>query len=103
MANRKAALKTQRQDKKRHLRNTKVKREVKKALKEFNAYLTAKDTDKAKEFLPQISSKLDKAVKQGLSKKNTAARKKSRLTLSLHKIELAGKTSDKEKSSSNSK
>jgi small subunit ribosomal protein S20 len=83
---RRTSLKTQRKDKKRHLRNLKIKRDIKKAIKKFSAYLSAKNTAEAKAFLSNLSSKLDKAAKKGIIKKNNAARKKSRLSRALLKI-----------------
>ena len=85
MANRKTALKTQRQDKKRRQRNLRVKRDLKKVIKQFNAYLAANDTTQAKVFLPKLSSNFDKAAKKGIIKKNNAARKKSRFSRLLSK------------------
>jgi small subunit ribosomal protein S20 len=85
MPRRKTSLKAQRQDKKRRLRNLKIKRDIKKAIKKFNAYLLAKNIAEAKSLLPKVLSKLDKAAKKRIVKKNRAARKKSRLSRALLK------------------
>jgi small subunit ribosomal protein S20 len=85
MPRRRTSLKTKRKDKKRHLRNLKIKRDIKKAIKKINAYLLAKNVTDAKAFLPSVFSKLDKAAKKGIIKKNNAARKKSRLSRALLK------------------
>ena len=86
MPRRRTSLKTKRKDKKRRLRNIRIKRELKKTIKQFRSYLSKNDADEAKKFLSRVFSKLDKAAKKGIIKKNTAARKKSRLSLNLLKI-----------------
>jgi len=85
MANRKTSIKDQRQNKKRRLRNLKIKRDVKKTVKTFRSSLAAKDSTQTKEMLPKIFSRLDKAAKKGIIKKNTANRRKSRLSRMLSK------------------
>jgi len=80
MPRRRTSLKTQRKDKKRRLRNLKIKQELKKVIKKFRAYLLAKNISEAKKYLSSVFSKLDKAAKKGIIKKNTASRKKSRLS-----------------------
>ena len=86
MTHRRTSLKTLRQDKKRHLRNLRIKRDLKKAIKKFQAYLSEKNIAEAKAFFPKVSSKLDKAAKKGMIKKNNVARKKSCLSRALLKI-----------------
>ena len=86
MPRRKTSLKAQRKDKKRRLRNLKIKRDMKKTIKKFRTYLLAKNISEAKTFLSTVFSKLDKAAKKGIIKKNNAARKKSRLSRELSKI-----------------
>lgn len=86
MPRRKTSLKAQRKDKKRHLRNLKIKRDMKKTIKKFRTYLLAKNISEAKTFLSTVFSKLDKAAKKGIIKKNNAARKKSHLSRELSKI-----------------
>ena len=85
MPHRRTSLKSQRKDKKRRLRNLKIKRDIKKAIKKFRKYLLEKNTAEAKKLLSEVSSKLDKAAKKGIIKKNNASRKKSRLTRALLK------------------
>jgi small subunit ribosomal protein S20 len=85
MPRRKTSLKKARADKKRHLRNLKVKQELKKALKKFQALLSAKNIDEAKKYLATLFSKLDKAAKKNIIHPNTASRKKSRLARRLSK------------------
>lgn len=80
MPRRRTSLKKQRVDKKRHLRNLKVKRELRKALKKFQALISAKNIQEAKTHLRKVYSLLDKAAKKKIVHFRTASRKKSRLT-----------------------
>ena len=86
MPHRRTSLKAQRKDKNRRLRNLKIKRDIKKATKLFNSYLLAKNIAEAKKFLSSVFSKLDKAAKKGIIKKNNAARKKSQLSRALSRV-----------------
>ena len=52
---------------------------VRKTLKKFAKFIAEKKIDEARKLMPEIQKVLDKAAKTGLIKKNTAARKKSRL------------------------
>lgn len=79
MPKRRSALKRMRQDKKRRLRNLKIKGELKKTIKKFLALLSAKNIDEAKTFLRKVYSQLDKAAKKRIIHPRTADRKKSRL------------------------
>ena len=86
MPQRKCAAKRLRADKKRRLRNLKIKRDLKESLKKFQSLLAAKKAEEAKKALGEAISKLDRAVSKALISKNTASRKKSRLTIKLNKI-----------------
>lgn len=79
MPNRRAAVKRLRVDKKRHQRNLVIKREIKKALKKFQALFAAKNLTEAKASIGKIYSLLDKAAKKNIMHANTANRKKARL------------------------
>lgn len=68
----KSAIKRSKQSSKRRERNIESKRALKVATKDFLATPSATTLAKAQ-------SELDKAVKKGLLKKNTAARRKARL------------------------
>lgn len=68
----KSAIKRAKQTIKRRARNVGIKHDIKDATKEFLAKPTAKSFSAAQ-------SELDKAVKKGLIKKNTAARRKVNL------------------------
>lgn len=82
---RKASIKSQRQDKKRHLRNVKIKQDLKSTLKKFQALLADKKFEEAKAFIKDVFSKLDKAAKKNIIRKGQADRKKSRLSKQLLK------------------
>ena len=74
----KSALKRMRQTAKRRERNVGIKKDIKGAVKAFVAEPSAKNLSKAQ-------SELDKAVKKGLIKKNTAARRKASLAAAAKK------------------
>lgn len=76
----KSAKRALRKSKKRRLRNLERKKKIKKLLKEIKGLIAQKKIEGAKKLLPQVYKTLDKAAKIGLIKKNTAARKKSRIT-----------------------
>ena len=79
MANTKSALKRIRTSIKRNLRNRQVKSSVRTAVRKFQDNATV-------ESLRSAISALDKAVSKGVLHRNTAARKKSRLTLRLNAL-----------------
>ena len=85
MAITKAAQKAIRQSERRRIRNLAKRRKLKKLLKEVTDLISEKTTNEAKKLLPQVYKVLDKAVKTGLIKKNTASRKKSRITKALQR------------------
>jgi len=81
MPRRKSSIKRTRADKKKHLRNLRVKRQLKTTLKKFQALLSAKNLTEAKKLLQKAFSQLDKAAKKRVIHPRTANRKKSRLSL----------------------
>lgn len=83
MPRRRTSIKKTRQDRKKHLRNLKVKQQLKKTLKKFQALVSLKKMDEAKDLLKLAFQQLDKAAKKRIIHPNTANRKKSRLSLSL--------------------
>ncbi len=83
MPNRHCKAKALKASEKRRIRNLRVKRAIKKTIKAYLKLLQSKEIDSAKEMLPTVFSVLDKAVKYGVIKKNTADRKKSRLSKKL--------------------
>lgn len=81
----KSAKKALRQSQKRKIRNTAYKQKAKSLLKEAKALVGQEKVAEAKKSLSAIYKALDKAAKAGVIKKNTASRKKSRITKFLSK------------------
>ena len=81
----KSAKKAVRQTKTRRARNIQRKNKLKGLIKEVRGLVAEKKIAEAKKLLPQIYKTLDKIAKVGLIKKNTASRKKSRLTKLINK------------------
>ena len=61
-------------------RNDRNKKAVKESVKNIEKLVKEKKKDEAKKLLPVAYSAIDKAAKRGVFKKNTASRKKSRLS-----------------------
>lgn len=85
MPRRKSSVRKTRTDKKRHLRNLKVKQDLKKTLKKFQSLLSGKGLEEARAFLKDVYSTLDKAAKKKIIPVAFANRKKSRLAAKLRK------------------
>jgi len=81
----KSAKKALRQSLRRRVRNIQKKRKIKNLIKQVKILVSQKKQEEAKKLLPQIYKILDKAAKTGLIKKNTAARKKSRIAKAIFK------------------
>ena len=81
----KSAKKAQRQNLRRRERNLVYKNKIKSLIKKLRSLVVAKKSKEAKELLPQVYKILDKPAKVGVIKKNTASRKKSRLTKLINK------------------
>jgi small subunit ribosomal protein S20 len=79
-----SAIKAHRQSLKKNSENSITKRKMKSVIKEFTSLLST-DIAKAKELIPSVYKMIDKTTKRGILKKNSAARKKSRLMAQLHK------------------
>ncbi|HVY36072.1 MAG TPA: 30S ribosomal protein S20 [Candidatus Paceibacterota bacterium] len=60
--------------------NDRTEKLLKEGVKKIEKLVTAKKTTEAKKLLPSTYAAIDKAVKKGVIKKNTAARKKARLS-----------------------
>jgi small subunit ribosomal protein S20 len=86
MANLSSAKKSIRQDKKRRPHNLAMSSELKTLTKKLNALIGAGKANEASKALSLLMSRLDKAAKKGLIKKENADRKKSRLSLRIAKI-----------------
>ena len=80
MAITKSAKKAIRQNKRRRAHNVIYLNNIKKLLKQAKDFVVQKKNQEAKELLPKVYQILDKAAKVGIIKKNTASRRKSRLT-----------------------
>ena len=95
----KSAKKALRQSLRKKARNVLKMKKLKSLLKEVKNLVTraqakredeqssspSQKIDEAKKLLPQIYKLLDKAAKTGLIKKNTASRKKARITKLINK------------------
>ena len=81
-----SAEKSDRQGEKRRLRNKMVKSRAKSLVKAFTDLVEEKNKEEAHKKLVELSSFLDSAVSKGIYHRNTAARKKSRMTKLLGKI-----------------
>lgn len=82
----KSAMKRVRQEEKRRARNVATKRRIKSATKSTLKNIDEKAVKVAQEELKKAISLLDKAVKKGTLHKNTAARRKSKLTLKYNTV-----------------
>jgi small subunit ribosomal protein S20 len=85
-----SAKKRVRQTIKLRARNRTRKETIKVAVKAFDAALTAGDAVKAKAELITVVKKLDRVASKHTIHKNTAARKRSRLTKRLNKLAATG-------------
>ena len=84
MAHSLSAKKRVRQTEKRRAQNRSRKELIKNQLKSFTAALTGGDIPKAETELKLVTRRLDKVAAKGTIHKNTAARRRSRLTLKLN-------------------
>lgn len=85
MPQRRNAVKRMRVDKKRKARNQRIKANLRKTIKDFLALVSSGKTEEARASLKTVFSKLDKAAKKKIIHKNTAGRKKSRLSSKISK------------------
>ncbi len=85
MANIKGQIKRNRQNEKRRLRNKGIRSEINSRVK--SAIKNAESGKKSPDDLQEAIKKIDKAVAKGIMHKNTAARKKSRLSKKLNSLE----------------
>ena len=90
MAITKSAKKAHRASLKKRVFNVRRKRELLDTTKSVKK-LIATDTKEAEKSLAQAYQAIDKAAKRGIIKKNTASRKKSRLTLAIRRAAAAAK------------
>lgn len=81
-----AAAKALRQNSKARARNTAVKMKLKKLTVQLRKATDAKKTDQMKSLSAELIRSWDKAAKQNVVPRNTAARKKSRLMKQLNAL-----------------
>ncbi len=86
MANHKSAVKRARQNEIRRMRNKAVKTRVKTVVKEVRLAIDEKAPETAPLKLNTAKSVIDKAARKGIISKKTAARKVSRLSRNINKI-----------------
>ncbi|MGN1124745.1 MAG: 30S ribosomal protein S20 [Candidatus Gastranaerophilaceae bacterium] len=86
MANIKSAKKRVLIAERNHAKNVAFKTSIKTALKKVLESAKAKDQEALKLALSKAYQLCDKAVSKGILHKNTASRKKSRLTLAVNKL-----------------
>lgn len=82
----KSAKKALKQNIKRKAINLKRKRKMRELIKKFRKLILENKKEEAKKLLPSVYKAIDKAAKRGVIKKNTASRKKSRLTRLINKL-----------------
>ena len=85
MANIKGQIKRNRQNEKRRQRNKGIRSEINSRVK--TTLKNAESDNATSEDLQEAVKKIDKAVAKGIMHKNTAARKKSRLSKKLNSLE----------------
>jgi small subunit ribosomal protein S20 len=66
--------------------NDRRKRAMKEAVKKLDNFFVANNKKEAELLLPKVYQAIDKATKRGVIKKNTAARKKSRIAHRIAKL-----------------
>lgn len=81
----KSAKKALRGSKRKKVFNDRRSRVMKESVKDIKKLITEKKTEEAKTKISEAYKAIDKAAKRGVIKKNTADRKKSRLTKMVNK------------------
>jgi small subunit ribosomal protein S20 len=89
MANRRSSIKKIRIDKRRRERNVQVISELRTVARKVAVLITAKNADEAAKESRNLFSKLDRAVKKGVLHRNSAARRKSRISLKINSLKLS--------------
>ena len=80
-----SAKKALRSSKKKRRFNVAKKELINKAIKQVKKLVSEKKFKEARDLMPKVQKILDKSVKTGLLKKNTASRKKSRISAMIKK------------------
>lgn len=86
MANIKSQIKRNRQNEKRRLANRSVRSELKTRIRSVESAVASGDADSAREALQLAQKRIDQAAAKGVLKKNTAARRKSRLAKQVQEL-----------------
>ena len=86
MANIKSQMKRNRQNTRRNARNRAIRSELNTRSKQAIAAAEAGDAAKAEELLVVAQKRIDMAVTKGVLHKNTAARRKSRLSAQVRSL-----------------
>ena len=86
MATHKSAIKRNRQNEQRKLRNKSVKSFLRTKIKQVKSAVDAQDAAKARESLDKALPVIDKAASKGVIHKRNAARKISRLTRAVNAV-----------------
>ena len=81
-----ASAKTRASRKKRTLRNSRIKSQIRFSTKKFLEAIDSADSDKIEASLKETVRVIDKAASKGVMHKNTAARKKSKLYKKLSEL-----------------
>jgi small subunit ribosomal protein S20 len=81
-----SAEKRQRQSEARRLRNRKVRSEVRTEVRKFLEVVESKNREQAGAVYRSCQKLIDSAVRKGVYHRNTAARKKSRLSAKLNAL-----------------
>lgn len=92
----KSAKKSLRQSKKRRARNIRQKEAFKDIIKNIQKLVLENKKKEAEKLLPKAYKAIDKAAKTGVIKKNTADRRKSRLTKLVNKIKAPSQITPKQ-------
>jgi small subunit ribosomal protein S20 len=87
LANLKSAIKRNRQNKKRRLRNRVYRGEARTFIRDAQAAMLEENLEEARESTLKAVKALDKAAEKGVIHKNNAARRKSRLMKQLAVLE----------------
>jgi small subunit ribosomal protein S20 len=87
LANLKSAIKRNRQNKKRRLRNRVFRGQARTYIRDARASMLAENLEEARVSTLKAVKALDKAAKKGIIHKNNAARRKSRLMKQLNALE----------------
>jgi len=86
MAITKSAKKRIKSSERKRVFNLRRIREMKKRIKDFLKLVQKKEKEEAVKSIPSVYKAIDKAAKRGVIKKNTASRKKSRITKKLNSL-----------------